>query len=295
MEQCAGKRGKIPYFLPFAQLLNLYCAEGNLCLAKSPRNQLQVGAGPNQDSDAKLAVLALRGLDRGQVFLDDADHLPRFRIFGCSFLFRAGPGDTEKRPYLDSHVAARRWTMRAGWGEGHLVFLSCAGSENLGEDLVQSLDQSGMRAKISLQLQRCQLHSRRSFSEPVTLGSFKKLHFSLAKHVDRLHRIAYQEAAASTRGLPPAGNQGEQFVLATRGILKLVHQQMRPAGGNIGGQFARLALVVAQDLLRGQTQFDKVHHPTLGENQAQLRDGITQDDQHVLQHLRVFFGVRLGR
>ena len=68
---------------------------------------------------------------------------------------------------------------------------------------------------------------------------------------------------------------------------------MAPSRGNIGRQFARLALVVAQHLARGQAQFDKVHHAALGEDQAQLGDRITQDDQHVLQHLRLFFGVLL--
>jgi len=33
----------------------------------------------------------------------------------------------------------------------------------------------------------------------------------------------------------------------------------------------------------------------LSEDQAQLCDGITQDDEHVLQHLRFFLGVGLGR
>ncbi len=126
------------------------------------------------------------------------------------------------------------------------------GSEDLGEDFVQAVHQPGMGAKIGLQLQRCQLHRGRSFAQAVAPGAFKELYLSLAKHIDRLHGIADQEAGASARGLPSARNQGEQLVLAARRILKLVHQQMRPSSGNIGGQFAQLALVVAQDLPRSE-------------------------------------------
>ena len=111
-----------------------------------------MGAGPNQDSDAKLIVLAFRCFDRGPVFLDDADHLPGFRIFGCPFFFWAGPGDTEKRPYFNAQVAARRRVVSLGWGEGYLVFLPCAGSKDLSEDFVQAIDESGMGTKIGLQL-----------------------------------------------------------------------------------------------------------------------------------------------
>src|SRR5258708_38684315 len=131
--------------LSVPQLLELHRAEGNHFLSKSPRNWLKVCASPNQDSDAKLAVLALRCFDSGPVFLDDVDHLPGFRIFGCPFFLRAWPGDTEKWPHFDTQLAARRRAMRLRRSEGDLIFLSCAGSEDLREDFVQALDQSGVR------------------------------------------------------------------------------------------------------------------------------------------------------
>ena len=83
------------------------------------------------------------------------------------------------------------------------------GPEDLLEDFVQAVHQSGMGAKVCLQLQRCQLHRGRPFAQAVAPGAFEELYLGLAKHVDRLHGIADQEAGASTRGLPPARNQGE--------------------------------------------------------------------------------------
>ena len=153
--------------------------------------------------------LSLCCFDRGPVFLDDADHLPGFCIVRCAFFLRAGSGGDEKRPHLHAQVAAWRGAMGRGGGEGHLVFPACSGPEDLLEDFVQAIDQPGMGTKIGLQLQRCQLHRRRSFAQAVAPGAFKELYLGLAKHIDRLHGIADQEAAASAGGLPPAGNQGE--------------------------------------------------------------------------------------
>src|ERR1700683_1787342 len=59
MQERTGERGEVLHLLAFAQLLNLYCAEGNHCLAKSARNQVQVGARADQDGDAELASFPL--------------------------------------------------------------------------------------------------------------------------------------------------------------------------------------------------------------------------------------------
>ena len=56
MQERTGERGEVLHLLAFAQLLNLHRAEGNICLAKPARNQVQVGARANQDGDAKLAL-----------------------------------------------------------------------------------------------------------------------------------------------------------------------------------------------------------------------------------------------
>ena len=78
-------------------------------------------------------------------------HLPGFRIFGCQFFLWAGPGDTEKRPYFNAQVTARRRVVSLGWGEGYLVS-PLRRSKDLSEDFVQAIDESGMGTKIGLQL-----------------------------------------------------------------------------------------------------------------------------------------------
>src|ERR1700761_8527251 len=120
-----------------------------------------------------------------------------------------------------------------------------------------------MGTEICLQLYWCQLDCGRSFAQAVAPGALKKLYLGLAKHVDRLHRIAYQKATAPARGLPSSGQQGKQLVLAAGSVLKLVHQQMRPSFGDGGGEFAGLTLVVAQDLAGGKAQLNKVHDAAL--------------------------------
>ena len=68
------------------------------------------------------------------------------------------------------------------------------------------------------------------------LGTQKALHASLPKGIDRLFRIAYQEDSLRT-AVPGMGEQFKEAVLAYRGVLHLVYEQvLQPCAGN-GSRF----------------------------------------------------------
>src|ERR1700722_4962437 len=110
-----------------------------------------------------------------------------------------------------------------------------------------------MRAEVYLQLQRCQLQRCRSLAQAMASRQLKQLDLRLAKHINRLHRVAHQEACTLACGLPASGKQCKQLILAARSILEFVDQQMTPPPGNLGCQLAELALFIEQNLPRGET------------------------------------------
>ena len=93
------------------------------------------------------------------------------------------------------------------------------------------------------------------------------------------------------RSIPAFNEQGKQLILAARRVLKLVHQQVAPLAGHIGGQHTRFALFGVQHLPRRQAQLHEINHAALGKNHPQFRRGIAQDEQQVQQHLPFFFAV----
>src|SRR5579859_1316471 len=159
-------------------------ARKGISALRSLREIRSRSARPNEEGNAILAMLARRCFDGGQMFLDDADHLPGFRIFGGASFLGLWPGGTKKRPHFDARVAARRWRLRGRRSEGHLVFLPGSGPEDLAEDIVQAVHQACVRAEVGLQLQRLQFYGCRSFSQPVPPCAFEELHLGLAEHVN---------------------------------------------------------------------------------------------------------------
>ncbi len=96
-----------------------------------------------------------------------------------------------------------------------------------------------------------------------------KADLGLAKAVDRLHRIADREQGAAVSVLPAGGQRREQFILAARGVLKLVDQQVLQAVVEGQGEVGRL-LRPAERALGAHLDLGEVDLAALLEHQLQF-------------------------
>src|SRR5580698_5952111 len=71
-------------------------------------------------------------------------------------------------------------------------------------------------------------------AEAVGEGVGEELNFRLAKHVDGLHGIANQKDGAVFAEVPGGEQRSDESVLAARGVLELVDEEMAGVGADTG-------------------------------------------------------------
>jgi hypothetical protein len=112
----------------------------------------------------------------------------------------------------------------------------------------------------------------------------------LAETVDRLHGVADREHAAAVACFPAGSEAGDQFVLADRGVLEFVDQQVPDAvierQREISGRIR-----FAQRAQRALRNLDKVDLAARLEHELETRHRLRQQAQDGAQHFPLAFAV----
>ena len=109
-----------------------------------------------------------------------------------------------------------------GHGTGGDVFFCW---KQLCKSIVDPIDNTLLRAEVDAKCERREAHAADAFMARTQIQT----DFGLTEPIDRLHGVAHHEQRAAIVGLPTGGELGQQFMLAHRGVLKFVHQQMTNA------------------------------------------------------------------
>jgi len=111
-----------------------------------------------------------------------------------------------------------------------------------------------------------------------------------AKTIDRLHRVADRKHGAAVARLPPGGQPGDEFVLADRGILELVDQQMPDAIVERKREIG-WSIHAAESEQRTLRNLGEVDLPAGLKHQFQLRDRARQQPRDRAEDFPLAFAV----
>ena len=119
----------------------------------------------------------------------------------------------------------------------------------------------------------------------------KKFSVGIAEKVDGLHGVAHYEDSAPNLVWPCAEEAGQQLVLATAGVLKLIHQQMPDIVRDVQRRIAGQPVLAHQHALGNLSHLNKVHRSRLGENDSQLACRMAQQRETGANDGPVLIGV----
>ena len=248
------------------------------------RLETQVGRMPADLADQRVEMLA-RAHQHGDAAVrvgapGVADQLERDARFVAGAVAAVTDDD---RMHADAAVGNRRLGRRrfgvAHGPGGRFV----ARREDRRESRIHPIDDAGMRAVVAIQAQVFEAQ----IADAVLAHIQEQTDISLAKTVDRLHRIADDEQRPAVVRHPPAHQLLQQRHLTRAGVLELVDQQVTDAVIERLRQIGR-RFVVAQRQPGAGGDFDEIDLAGFLEGQPQLPGGQPQ------QAREVFHGRPLG-
>src|ERR1700733_5324011 len=131
---------------------------------------------------------------------------------------------------------------------------------------------------------------RSPYLHSVLAHLMKQSRLRIPEEIDGLHRIADKEACAAVTGLPIREDCAQQSEMRARSILKLVDQQMLHALVEPHEHVWAFQCRIGRD-----ASFGKVDDILFREGDAQLRDGVSQDDENAAYRAPLLFAVGAGR
>ena len=165
-------------------------------------------------------------------------------------------------------------SSRAGNASEKLDAAAIIDGEDLGEDVIQALNERRSCAKVGFEMQGIKAQS--TFIGNIktdTLNARKKFDVGITKEVNGLHRIANHEAGAAF-GLRPRGDEAtEQIVLAAAGVLKFVNEQVVDAVSNRESGVRWLAVFILEHAESNLCDFNKVDHACFRKDDAEISCG----------------------
>jgi hypothetical protein len=159
-----------------------------------------------------------------------------------------------------------------------------------GEHLVDGFGEASVGTEVDGQLHRQAWDA----AEPAFADLREKLDLGLAKHIDGLHGIADQEDGAifiGVGGVAPCREKlGDELVLAARGVLKFVDEEMTDVAGDVEDAFR----VLFENGEGGDRELDEIDFIVFGEDDFELDDGLAQDGEDLAQRPPLAVAVGVG-
>ncbi len=306
IEDRPRKREHIENFRAIAQLFELDSTKWNCGIAERSRNGRECIPRAAEHRYAILCPVALCRFNAVEMFTNHTHDpgglgIARGRPFiGDSFLPRGVTGASGiSAPGLrhEAHVQVKgggdSWSALASRNGGNKVdataiVLSKAGCEGS----VQLVNEIGRGAKVGAEPDR--IERQRSFALDIKAGiaqAHKELGICIAEEINGLHGIADHEERAPCSIGPCGYETAKQAVLAAAGILRLVHQQVTNAIGDVDGRVTGLPVAACEYTLRDLRYLDEVDRACFSEGRNQLSDGMAQQGKACPNDCPVFFGV----
>ncbi len=248
MEEGAGEGAEVEEFLALEEALDFDGAEGDAMVAEERDDLGEVGAGADENGDTIFLACRLRALDAWEMLLENAEDVAGFLFLGIGDV---GRGRSAVGSANEARVDVERFfRRRSGEGGGFGERDGGGSGGNVGgtegaEHLVDGLGEAGVGAEVD-----GELHGMAADAAAVgveggdaaiaDLG--EELDVGLAKHIDGLHGVADQEDGAifaGVGGVGPGGEEcGDELVLAARGVLEFVDEEVTDVAGDVDDAFA---------------------------------------------------------
>ena len=196
----------------------------------------------------------------------------------------------EERMHLDRGPGERRMHRGAARVRHRARRGVLARRHHRTERTVDPVDNPGLRTEVGGEANRLE---RNRADPPARPGAEELPDLGLAKAVNRLHRVADREQRPAVAPLPAGGEARNELVLADRGVLELVHQDVPHLVVEREREIGR-RVVVAERAERGLRDLGEIHLPARREYDAERRDRVLEEVSDGFEHFPLRVGVGRG-
>ena len=271
LRQCARNGGEVLHHAVAPAAIELGAADLDFGPAQGMADFLAMRAAANENSDGVV-----------RAFFQGVSHEP---LDDCNLRFMVALAEMVQ---LDPGGFRGRARGRFAGRIGHRAHVRiAAGRKDLREYLVEPADKHGCRTEVDSQFQQF----RPQLFQPQLANPQVTAHVGFAEPVDGLHGISHHEYRASVPVLPLADHLLQQVQLGAGGILKLVHQDVAQPRIQAFGE-ERWPIGLPQGPEGRLADLGVVGFPPLGEQDLEMRKGVSQDPHDAMHQFQAFIFVR---